>query len=99
MKKSILIAGIAAMAMVSCKKTEVTSENPAKVEVVDNDAAPITHDSTVNAVDSAAEKTRDNAGTAIKNGVNDVKDATNKAGSEIKDAAHNATDGDGKLTK
>ena len=94
MKKSIFIVGaVAAFALTSCKKTETVDMNSdvdttASVVIVDNDSLPITNDSTVNAIDNAAENAVDATGNAIKDGA-----------AEVKDAAKDATDGDGNITK
>lgn len=94
MKKTIFALGaLSFLALVSCKKTETTDmtagvDSTAAVVVVDNDSMPITTDSTVNAVDNAAENAVDATGNAIKDGA-----------SSVKDGAKDATDGDGNITK
>ena len=94
MKKSILILGaFAFFTVISCKKTEVqatdvNADSTATAEVVDNDSLPITSDSTVDAVDDKLENAVDKTGEVIKDGAN-----------EVKDAAKDATDGDGNVTK
>lgn len=94
MKKSIFILGaVAAFTLISCKKTETVDMNSdvdttASVVIVDNDSMPITNDSTINAVDNAAENAVDATGKAIKDGANAVKEG-----------AKDATDGDGDITK
>ena len=94
MKKSIFIVGaVAAFALTSCKKTETVDMNSdvdttASVVIVDNDSLPITNDSTINAIDNAAEDAKISTENAIKDGANSVKDA-----------AKDATDGDGNITK
>lgn len=93
MKKSILIAGLGLAALVSCKKTEtkatdVNADSAATAVVVDNDSVPITKDSTIDAIDDKAEEAVDATGNTIKEGAD-----------EVKDAAHDATDGDGDIRK
>lgn len=94
MKKSIFILGaVAAFALTSCKKTETVAsdsdiDTTAAVVIVDNDSLPITSDSTINAMDNAAERAVDATGEAIKDGANAVKEG-----------AKDATDGDGDITK
>ena len=94
MKKSIFILGaVAAFALTSCKKTETVNtdsdmDSTASVIIVDNDSLPITNDSTINEMDNAAERAVDATGNAIKDGA-----------AEVKDAAKDATDGDGNITK
>ncbi len=94
MKKTIFALGaLSFLALVSCKKTETTDmtsdvDTTAAVIVVDNDSLPITTDSTINAIDNAAENAVDATGNAIKDGANAVKES-----------AKEATDGDGDITK
>lgn len=93
MKKSILIIGaVAAVSLVSFKKAETTEmenvDSTATAVVVDNDSVPITNNPTVDSVDDAAERALDNAGDAAKEGAG-----------EVKDAAKDATDGDGNVRK
>lgn len=93
MKKSIFIVGaIAAVSLISCKKAEATEmqnvDSTATAVVVDNDSVPVTDNPTVDSVDDAAERAMDKTGDAIKEGAN-----------EVKDAASDATDGDGNVTK
>lgn len=93
MKKSILIIGaVAAVSLVSCKKAETTEmenvDSTATAVVVDNDSVPITNNPTVDSVDDAAERTLDKAGDAVTEGAG-----------EVKDAAKDATDGDGNVRK
>ena len=94
MKKTIFMLGaVTAFAFTSCKKTETVDMNSdvdttASVVIVDNDSMPITTDSTVNAVDNAAENAKISTENAIKDGANAVKDGAN-----------DATDGDGNITK
>lgn len=93
MKKSIFVLGaVAAVALTSCKKAETTEvsnvDTTATAVIVDNDSMPITTDSTVNAVDNSLENAVDATGNAIKEGA-----------AEVKDAANDATDGDGNITK
>ena len=94
MKKTIFILGaVTAFALTSCKKTETTDmtsdvDSTAAVVVVDNDSMPFTTDSTVTAIDNAAENAKNDAVNAVKDGANAVKDG-----------AKDATDGDGNITK
>lgn len=94
MKKSIFILGaVCAIALTSCKKTEVVDTNSNAdtlnaIEVVDNDSMPITNDSTVNAIDNAAVDAKVSTENAVKEGAQSVKEG-----------AKDATDGDGNVTK
>lgn len=107
MKKSIFIAAaFAAISLVSCKKTDATATeaNPnadpnAAAVVVDNDKMPITNDSTINKIDNKMEGAVDATGNAIKEGANATGDAIKTGANDVKNAAHNATDGDGHPTK
>lgn len=94
MKKSIFILGaVFAVALTSCKKTEVVDTNSDvdtlnAIEIVDNDSMPITNDSTVVAIDNAAKDAKNSTEEAIKDGAQSVKEG-----------AKDATDGDGNITK
>ena len=94
MKKSIFILGaVFAVALTSCKKTEVVDttvagDSLAPVMIVDNDSMPITNDSTVVAIDDAAKDAKNSTEEAIKDGA-----------SAVKETAKDATDGDGNITK
>lgn len=115
MKKSILVAGAAAMiAVVSCKKAETTEmekvDTTQTAVVVPAEEAPIVTDSTASTAVQHTENALDKTGAAIENGAektgNAIEKGLDKTGAalekgadKVKDAAHDATDGDGHLTK
>ena len=88
MKKSIFMAAaFAAVTLISCKKTETV-------------ATDVNADSTATAVvvDNDSLPIISDS-TAVGEAINATGDAVEKGAVEVKDAAKDATDGDGDITK
>ncbi|MBH1958686.1 hypothetical protein [Kaistella faecalis] len=88
MKKSIFMAAaFAAVTLISCKKTETV-------------ATDVNADSTATAVvvDNDSLPIISDS-TAVGEAINATGDAVEKGAAEVKDAAKDATDGDGDITK
>lgn len=88
MKKSIFMAAaFAAVTLISCKKTETT-------------ATDVNADSTATAVvvDNDSLPIISDS-TAVGGAINATGDAIENGAAEVKDAAKDATDGDGNITK
>lgn len=88
MKKSIVISAFAvAFALVSCKKTETVTTD----ENVDTTAAVVVVDADSVPVFSDS--------TAVGEALNDTGDAIETGAEKVKDAAKDATDGDGDIAQ
>lgn len=88
MKKSMFMAAaFAAVTLISCKKTETTATD---VNADSTDAVVIVDADSVPVISdsTAVGEAMDSTGAAITEGAN-----------EVKDAAKDATDGDGNITK